>query len=243
MTSSETITAENTTHEITNYGGVVDAIGGAATVVLAIIGLAGTNADILLSIATIVFGAALLIQSGTILSELANVMFPNGTSERTDEFSAAGVSVVFLVGVAGIVLGILALIGLYPPILTSIAVITFGAALVFGSNSVWSVHRMKRLASRGGGQGEAMAGGEILAAEVAAGSAALQCIAGLAALVLGILAVTGTYPAILSLVGLLVMGSAILLTGSTLSGVVQAFMRPTSGASREGGSWTRSAAE
>jgi hypothetical protein len=114
--------------------------------------------------------------------------------------------------------------------LTSIAVITFGAALVFGSNSVWSVHRMKRLASRAGGQTGAMAGAEMLAAEVAAGSAGLQCVAGLAALVLGILAVTGTYPAVLSLVGLLVMGAAILLTGSTLSGVVQSFMRPAQGA-------------
>ncbi len=244
MTSETTTTTESTTHELTNYGGVVDAIGGAATIVLAIIGLAGTSSDVLLSIATIVFGAALLIQSGTILSELSHTMFPAGVIEPSGEFSAAGVSTVFLVGVAGIVLGILALIGLYPLILTSIAIIAFGAALLFGSNSIWSVHRMKRSASLAAGQTGATAGAEILAAEVAAGSAGLQCVAGLAALVLGILAVTGTYPAVLSLVGLLVMGSAILLTGSTLSGALQAFMRPTTpGAAREGTTWSRSAAE
>jgi hypothetical protein len=236
MTSTET-----SVHEMTNYGGLADAIGGAATVVLAIIGLAGTNSNVLLAIATIVFGAALLIQSGTILSELTHTMFPASATESIEEFSGGGLSIVFLVGVAGIVLGILALIGIYPVMLTSIAVIAFGSALVFGSNSLWSVHRMKRSASHVEGQG-AMTGSEILATEVAAGSAGLQCIAGLAAIVLGILAVTGNNPAVLSLVGLLVMGSAILLTGSTLSGAVQAFMRPTSSGARSG-SWSRSAAE
>jgi hypothetical protein len=61
---------------VANYGGVVDAIGGAATVVLAIIGLSGTSADMLLAIATIVFGTALLIQRGTILSELTHNDLP-----------------------------------------------------------------------------------------------------------------------------------------------------------------------
>ena len=53
------------------------------------------------------------------------------------------------------------------------------------------------------------------------------CIGGVAAVVLGILAITGTKSVPLSLIGLLVMGATLLLTGSTLSGVVQGFMRPT----------------
>lgn len=154
-----------------------------------------------------------------------------------DEFSGGSLSTVFLVGTAGIVLGVLALLGIYPLMLTAIAVIAFGSALVFGSNSVWSVHRMKRLIVRTGSQ-RTVAGSEILATEIAAGSAGLQCFAGLAAIVLGILAVTGTNPVALSLVGLLVMGATILLTGSTLSGVVQGFMRPVSSTS-----WSESPAE
>jgi hypothetical protein len=139
MTSVET-----NIREATNYGGLVDALGGAATVVLAIIGLAGTKADMLLAIATVVFGAALLIQSGTILSELTHMMFPPGASTSAEEFSGGGLSTVFLVGMAGIVLGVLALLGIFPVELIAIAVIAFGGALVFGSNAVWSVHRMKR---------------------------------------------------------------------------------------------------
>jgi hypothetical protein len=45
--------------------------------------------------------------------------------------------------------------------------------------------------------------------------------------VLGILAVTGTNPGVLSLVALLVLGATVLLTGSTLTGAVMGFMDPS----------------
>jgi hypothetical protein len=235
MTSVET-----SAREVANYGALIDAIGGAATVVLAIIGLSGTGSDMLLAIATAVFGTALLIQSGTILSELTHMIFPAGAAEPAEEFRGGGLSIVFLVGAAGIVLGVLALVGIYTVELSAIAVIAFGSALVFGSNSVWSLHRMKQAAWRAGGK-RIPTGSEILATEMAAGSAGLQCIGGLAGVVLGILAVTGTVPVALSLIGLLVMGATILLTGSTLSGAVQGFMRPAEGTGRT--SWSESPAE
>jgi len=224
---SSTTSVEAGTREVANYGGLIDAIGGVAAVVLAIIGLAGTNPSMLLAITTIVFAAALLIQSGTILSELTHMIFPAGAEAPTEEFSAGGLSIVFLVGSAGLVLGVLALIGIYTDELSSIAVIAFGAALVFGSNAVWSVHRMKQQSAYRTGSAAPLTGPEILATEMAAGSAAVQCIGGVAAVVLGILAITGTKSVPLSLIGLLVMGATLLLTGSTLSGVVQGFMRPT----------------
>jgi len=61
---------------------------------------------------------------------------------------------------------------------------------------------------------------------MASGAAVLQCLSGLAAIVLGILAVTGTNPNVLTLVGLLVLGATVLLTGSTLTGAVMGFMEP-----------------
>lgn len=213
-------TAETRMREVASYGGLVDAFGGAATVVLAIVALAGTSSDMLLAIATIVFGAALLIQSGAIVSELSAMIVPEGGAALAENFGGGGLAIVFLAGTAGIVLGVLALIGIHPVMLASIAVIAFGSAVVFGGGSVWSVFRLKQ-----SGQ-TVVSGAQIVATEIAAGSAGLQCVGGLAAIVLGILAVTGTLPAILSLVGLLIMGAAIVLTGSTLTGVVQGFMRP-----------------
>ena len=62
---------------------------------------------------------------------------------------------------------------------------------------------------------------------MASGSAGIQALAGLAAVVLGILAAAGTNEVVLSLVALLALGATLVLTGSTLSGTVLSLMRPT----------------
>jgi hypothetical protein len=237
MTSVET-----NAREAANYGGLVDAIGGIVTIVLAIVALSGINSQMLLAISTVVFGAALLIQGGAMLSEYTHMIFPPGTTAPVEEFSGGGLSVVFLVGTAGIVLGVLALVGIYSVPLTAIAVIAFGSALVLSSNAVWNLHRMKQAFFRIGGR-PALAGSEVLASEMAAGSAGLQCIAGLAAIVLGILAVTGTNAMALTLISLLILGATILLTGSTLSGAVQGFMRPVGNSPRLPSAWSERPAE
>ena len=75
--------------------------------------------------------------------------------------------------------------------------------------------------------GAPRAGTELLAGEMASGSAGVQMLAGLAAIVLGILAVIGIDPVILTLVALIVLGGTVILTGSALSGLVIGFMRST----------------
>lgn len=205
--------------ETAAYGGLVDAIGGVATVILAIIALAGVHQDVLASIAVIVFGAALLIQGGTTLSEYAQISLPAGAS--ADQFGAGSISALFLVGAAGIVLGILALVGIAAMTLTSVAVIAFGAALLISSNSVRQLYVLRSAAMR---TVVAQEGSQIIAGEMASGSAGVQFLAGLTAIVLGILAVTGTYPTVLILSALIVLGAAVVLSGSTLSGIVLGFM-------------------
>jgi hypothetical protein len=223
MTRTETFASE-----AASYGGFVDAAGGVVTVVLAIVGLAGTNPNLLLSIATIVFGAALLIQGGTMLSEYARIIFPpDAAVAPVGQFGGGTLSAVFLAGAAGIVLGILAIIGINPPVLTAAAIIAFGAALIISSSSVWHLHQLNRIALTGAPQRTA-SGSEILANEMAFGSASLQALAGLAAAVLGVIALTGQNTATLSLVALLALGGTLILTGSTLSATVLSFMRPTS---------------
>ncbi len=226
MSSSYT-SSETAFQEAAGYGGIVDAIGGIVAIVLAIIGLSGVYSTALLAVATIVFGAALLIQGGTMLSEYTKMMFPAGAAAPAEEFGGAGLSSIFLVGAAGIVLGILALLNIYPQTLISAAVIAFGAALVLSSNAVWQLYRMKRSVHQFAGARSAVSGGEVLAWEMASGSAAMQCLAGLAAIVLGILAIVGRDTTTLDLVGILVLGATVLLTGGTLSGTVMGFMEPT----------------
>ncbi len=207
--------------ETAAYGGLVDAIGGVATVVLAIVALAGVREDVLVPIAVIVFGAALLIQGGAMLSEYAQISFPAGVS--AEQFGAEGLSALFLVGGAGIVLGILALIGIAAATLTAVSVIAFGAAMLLSSNSVRHLYMARSAAML---TAAPQGGTQFLAGEMTAGSAGVQLLAGLAAIVLGILAITGTNPPALILSALIVLGSTIVLTGSTLSGIVLGF-RPS----------------
>lgn len=238
MTFGETLT-----HEPAAYGGFADAIGGLATVVLAILALAGIFQDTLGAIAVVVFGCALLITGGTMLGEFGQIMFPSGRAPAyAGHFSGGNaLAAVFLTGCAGIVLGILALIGIHPAVLVAVSVIAFGAALVLSSTSVWQLYAMKQATALAGVQ--AAAGGrEFLASEMASGSAGMQALAGLAAVVLGILALTSTtYATTLFLVALIVLGAMIVLTGSTLTGIVLSFMPRMGGEHRYGE--TRGAAE
>jgi hypothetical protein len=160
------------------------------------------------------------------LSEYASIIFPAGSiSASSDQFGVGNLSILFLVGVAGIVLGILALLGITPEILTAIAVIAFGSALMLTSNSVRHLYMLQSFASRSGAP---RAGTELLAGEMASGSAGVQMLAGLASMVLGILAVLGINHSTLTLAALIVLGATVILTGSALSGLVIGFMRSTS---------------
>jgi hypothetical protein len=71
-------------------------------------------------------------------------------------------------------------------------------------------------------------GAQRLASEMAAGSASVQMLAGLTAIVLGVLAVSGINQNILMLSALIVLGSSIILTGSALTGLIVGFMRSSS---------------
>jgi hypothetical protein len=211
--------SSSTSSETVGYGGFVDALGGIATIVLAIVGLSGTKSLDLLSIATIVFGAALLIQGGAMLTEFAQI---EATPENNAASSGGGVGALFGVGVAGIVLGVLALLGVSSQILNSVAVIAFGGAMVVSSSAVWHLLTSRSVATRFQ-SGSSML--RVVASEVATGSSSLQAMAGLAVIVLGILAVAGTSSLYLTLIALIVAGASIVMTGSTLSGTMIGFMR------------------
>jgi len=215
--------------ETAAYGGLVDALGGIATVVLAIVGLTSFDPQGMAGIAAIVFGAALLVQGGTILSEYAHVMMPTGNVVDPDALRGEGLTAMLMVGAGGIVLGVLALLNIASTQLTSIAVIAFGSALILSSGSVKQLYLLENQALQSGASRSIS---KLLAGQMAAGSAGVQLLAGLATLVLGILAVSGHHPLLLTLTGLLVLGVTVLMTGGTLAGMVMSFMRPRAAPTR-----------
>jgi hypothetical protein len=110
-----------------------------------------------------------------------------------------------LAGIAVVVLAIIALAGGLPYVLTPIAVIILGAALLF--EGATTTARFARMLSTVGPQG--MAGQEF------GGGASAEFLGGVTGIVLGILALVGVYPLILSPIAVLVLGVVTLLSTGT----------------------------
>jgi hypothetical protein len=189
----------------TSSGLLAEAVGGIATIVLAILGISGLSPDYLLAIATIVFGAALVIEGTSIVADYAHIL-SQSSGAITPQIGTSGISTVFLAGFGGVILGILALLGLNPTTLISAAIIVYGSALLLSSGVTISLHALKaRLA------------GDLRMVETPFEAAGVKMLAGMAAIVLGILAAAGTVALKLDLVALLVLGAGILATGNGLN--------------------------
>jgi hypothetical protein len=118
-------------------GALMESIGAVATMALAIVALAGAFSSILAAIATIVLGASIWIEGGAFAvshkAEFAGKSAYVRTLEWTESLGAE-----FLGGLCGIVLGILALLGVVPMTLLSIAVLVLGATFLFSNTRTWS---------------------------------------------------------------------------------------------------------
>ncbi len=176
---------EETGLKVMAGGSAMEAIGALAAIALSIVGLAGVLSNTMAAICTIIVGAAILIEGGA----FGAARWAMATAEGTSSVAGGGVSAEFLAGVAGIVLGILALLGVSAPTLLSVAVLGFGASfLVSGMVSFQS--------------------------NWFASVSPAHVFVGLAATVLGILAVIGLDQMVLVLVGLLCLGAGSLFRGS-----------------------------
>lgn len=134
------ISRETVCRECAACGAMTDAISGVAVIVLAVCGLADIQAPIMAATATIVFGMALFIQTGAALSEYSQIIPVSRVKPIPfNGLSRGSLAVVLLVGAAGIILGVLALLDINSAVLTPIATIAFGAALVLRSTSDWAI--------------------------------------------------------------------------------------------------------
>jgi hypothetical protein len=111
-------------------GSGVEAVAGGAALVLAILGLAGLLPMVLASIAVIAAGAAFLFQGAAVAARHRRLALEAGGGEAEIE---TGMSTEIAGGLAGIALGILALIGIETVALLAISAIVFGGTLLFGS--------------------------------------------------------------------------------------------------------------
>jgi hypothetical protein len=117
-----------------------------------------------------------------------------------------GMTLEFLAGGAGIVLGILALLTPATLVLSAAALIVFGGTLLLSAGATAHTSAM---------QGESAGfSAQPLLREAAKVSSGAQIMIGIGAIVLGILALVGLHAAILALVGQLAIGASLLMAGA-----------------------------
>jgi len=210
----EAVTREEKPARIAAGGSIVEAVGGAAAVVLAILGLLDILPVSMASVAVIAVGAALFIGGGTLAARFSRLLYVSEARfapAATSEAIAGGMATETLFGAAGIALGILALLDTAPMTLIPVAVIAYGTALLMASGAT---ARMSEMMVRGGAEPHRARHVARQAVFAASGS---EVLIGLGGIVLGILAIAGFTPLTLSLIALLSFGVSIVLSGSSIA--------------------------
>lgn len=218
LTSSQAGLQEGEVLEITSVGSTVEALGGAAAVVLAIIGLADIEPIYMLTIATVVIGATLVAQAALTASEYSEVVAKSGAGQWLRAGFESELGAEAMAGGAAIVLGILGILDVHALALSAIAAIVLGVGFLLGSgvgarlnavNVEMSSHH--EMAKR-------------LARVAASGAIGAQVLVGGAAVILGILALVGTHTQPLALTAMLVLGASALLSGGALGSKMASMM-------------------
>jgi hypothetical protein len=110
-------------------GSLLEGFGSIATIALAIVGLAGVFSPTMAAIAAIVLGAATMVEGGAFGVKAAQLSASTGETRYFEGAFGAD----FQGGLATVVLGILALLGVAPLTLLSVAVIALGATFLFSN--------------------------------------------------------------------------------------------------------------
>jgi len=201
-----TYTGDNTARMV-EAGSTGEAIAGAAAVVLGILGLIGVYPSALDSIACIAAGAGLLMAGGAIAGRFSRLANSSESNQPRQEVTGS-LGMEALAGAAGVVLGILALLGVGTISLLAVAAIVLGAGLIMAGGTRSRLESMSRLHVTG----ESRTMQDVV--YVSSGS---DVLVGVGTIVLGILALSGIAPLTLTLVSMLAVGAAILLGGSTIA--------------------------
>lgn len=195
--------------EVEPFGLLTEGAAGIAAVVLAIVALAGVSTVVLASIAAIVIGVGLAVQAFNSAAEEARLL---GVGAQ-DAPLGGEVMVDTVCGLTGIVLGILALVGVQAGYLLPPALIVFGGALLLsGFTGLWP--KTMPIASPGAER-------HIVAYQGSPAASGLEILTGLAAIVLGILSLIMAASGVLVLVGFLVVGAALLMVSASFAGTAR----------------------
>jgi hypothetical protein len=191
------------------FGLTIDeTIGGLALIALGIVSLVGIYPWLIDSINTVIAGTALLLMSVGLTGELARAYASPGRELMESEIGS-GLSAGVMAGIAGITLGILAILGIARPTLFSVAEIVFGGAVLLDFALMAQIKTARANIRTGAGEPARVASG-------AAGIAMASIFTGVALVTLGIISVVGVRPDILVACALIVLGGYLFLKGTAV---------------------------
>ncbi len=199
-----------------SIGGGIIAIAG---IVLSIIGLADVYPRWLLAAATIAVGVAFLIEGAAIASRLADLLHEHTEGRVQMAELGTGTTAETLAGIVGITLGVLGALNVAPVTLLPIAAIVYGAAALLGSATNVSLSRLLAM------HREENARAHQVMRQAVYATTGLQVLVGLGAIILGIIALASNYPFTLSLVAMLAVSGAFLLSDTAIASKMTAALR------------------
>lgn len=202
-------------------GSSIEGLAGVGAVTLAILGLVGVLPMYMLSISAIAIGGALLLEGASVASRTSQLLSRVGDDRRGELDIKGGATVEFAGGAAGIVLGILALLGIATMTLMPVAALVFGGTLLLSSGTRVSLNQaFAESAAAGTGQVQHAV------YEAMSASAGARALVGIASVVLGILVLADIGAAVtLTLVAMLGVGASVLMSGTILSTRVASALR------------------
>lgn len=197
---------------VTGIGTEAVAAVGAAAAVLGILGLAGVLPAVLAEVAVVLVGASFIAAHGNAAGRYEPALTPAERQELHTLPLAGGVTTEFVGGLAGAVMGLLALLGVASTPLLAIAVIVLGAVAIMSGRSH---DRMSALVIETADVSPRV---KTIAREASSASLGALMLIGMGAAALGILALVITTNALsLVLVASLGLGFGILLEAATRS--------------------------
>jgi hypothetical protein len=222
-TTGDRLQGERTSADFVAGGSFADALGGVATVILAIIGLAwAPYAYYLAAVAVIVLGCGLLLQSGSLVARYFRMLDEVTGMHGPHAELGGGVSAEFLGGLAGLVLGILAIVNVAGAVLLPVSVIVFGAALMLGAGNATQMNTLTVERWYGGHEAARRVAGSMSSA-----AAGAQLLVGVAGGILGIIALVhlGTTDLTLTLVALLCLGAGAAISSGAIGARMVSMVR------------------
>ncbi|HEY5949401.1 MAG TPA: hypothetical protein VIV40_28095 [Kofleriaceae bacterium] len=189
-------------------GSSLETIGGLAAVILCVVGFQERPVE-MAAIATIAIGVALLSQGAAVMARWRHAVGKlEGTRPDRNEL-VEGVSTEVFGGLVGIVLGVLALVGIKPIVMLPVAAIVFGGSLLLGGAA------QPDLVYLAPDKNPRFARATFSAIQASGG---IMVLVGVASAVLGILALLDVGPPLsLTLVAMLSIGFSLLFAGGALT--------------------------